>query len=41
MAGGGVCAYFFNNCTTYNKRDRAWYCLNDGGDGDDASDVPF
>ena len=25
----------------YNKRDRAWYCLNDGGDGDDASDVPF
>lgn len=25
----------------YNKRDKAWYCLNDGGDGDDASDVPF
>lgn len=25
----------------YNKRDRAWYCLNDGGDGGDASDVPF
>ena len=25
----------------YNKREKTWYCLNDGGDGDDASDVPF
>ena len=25
----------------YNKRERAWYCLNDGGDGDDGGDVPF